>query len=68
MDGLRLVISTGLGWDEILTGFELPVLGTDANWGYYKVNRKPGEFADAIGAVTSALKRALYAARLVCAL
>lgn len=45
--------TTGLGFDEVLTGFELPVLGADTRWGYYKVNRKPGEFADAIGAVTS---------------
>ena len=43
--------TTGLSYDEILTGFELPVLGVGAAWGYYKVNRKPGEFADAIGAV-----------------
>ena len=69
-DGIRTIsldgftvgpFSTGLGWDEILTGFELPILGTDANWGYYKVNRKPGEFADAIGAVTLGVE-----ARAVC--
>ena len=53
--------STKLGQDEILTGFELPILSDDAKWGYYKVNRKPGEFADAIGAVTLTTE-----ARVVC--
>lgn len=43
--------ATGIGYQEILTGVELPTLGADAKWGYYKVNRKPGEFADAIGAI-----------------
>ena len=43
--------TTGLGWDEVLIGFDLPALGPNTKWGYYKVNRKPGEFADAIGAV-----------------
>lgn len=52
LDGFQVgPFATGLGYDEILTGFDLPMLGTDAKWGYYKVNRKPGEFADAIGAV-----------------
>lgn len=52
LDGFQIgPFATGLGYDEILTGFDLPALGGDAKWGYYKVNRKPGEFADAIGAV-----------------
>lgn len=52
LDGFQIgPFATGLGYDEILTGFDLPALGADARWGYYKVNRKPGEFADAIGAV-----------------
>lgn len=53
LDGFTVgPFSTGLGFDEVLTGFELAVLGPGARWGYYKVNRKPGEFADAIGAIT----------------
>ena len=56
LDGFTVgPFTTGLSYDEILTGFELPVLGVGAAWGYYKVNRKPGEFADAIGAVTVGL-------------
>lgn len=52
LDGFQIgPFATGLGYDEILTGFDLPALGGDTKWGYYKVNRKPGEFADAIGAV-----------------
>ena len=42
--------STALGIDEILVAVALPQIGDAAKWGYYKVNRKPGEFADAIGA------------------
>lgn len=52
LDGFQVApFATDLGFEEILTGFALPALGEDAKWGYYKVNRKPGEFADAIGAV-----------------
>ena len=52
LDGFQIgPFATGLGYDEILIGFVLPVLGRDSSTGYYKVNRKPGEFADAIGAV-----------------
>ena len=53
LDGFTLgPFTTSLSWDEVLIGFELPILGAEVKWGYYKVNRKPGEFADAIGAVT----------------
>ena len=52
LDGFQVgPFTTGLGWDEVLIGFDLPALGPNTKWGYYKVNRKPGEFADAIGAV-----------------
>ena len=52
LDGFQTgPFATGLGYDEILVGFDLPALLDDTNTGYYKVNRKPGEFADAIGAV-----------------
>lgn len=43
--------TTGLGFDEILVAIEVPQLEENCWYGYYKVNRKPGEFADAIGAV-----------------
>lgn len=34
---------------ELLTGVSVPKLGPQTRWGYYKINRKTGEFADAIG-------------------
>ncbi len=37
--------------DEVLTGVRVPAFSGEARWGYYKVCRKPGEFADSIGAV-----------------
>ena len=52
LDGFQTgPFATGLGHDEILTAVDLARL--DGPWGYYKVCRKPGEFADAIGAVTA---------------
>lgn len=35
----------------ILAAIEIPTLSAKARWGYYKICRKPGEFAEAIGAV-----------------
>lgn len=43
-------LSTVLADDEIITGVRVPKLSSAAKWSYYKVNRKPGEFAEAIGA------------------
>jgi carbon-monoxide dehydrogenase medium subunit len=37
--------------DEIVTGLRVPKLSAKARWAYYKVCRKPGEFADSIAAV-----------------
>ncbi len=48
---MRGVFETALEADEILEAVRIPRLGPGARWGYYKVNRKPGEFAHAIGAV-----------------
>ncbi len=44
---------TALGHDELLTAILLPRIDAATPWGYYKVCRKPGEFADAIGAVVA---------------
>lgn len=43
--------STVLGDDEILIGVRIPKLSAGARWGHYKFCRKPGEFAEAMGAV-----------------
>ena len=41
---------TAMAADEILTTIRIPRYSGDARWGYYKICRKVGEFADAIGA------------------
>jgi aerobic carbon-monoxide dehydrogenase medium subunit len=43
--------STVLEDDEILLGIRIPKLSPSARWGHYKFCRKPGEFAEAMGAV-----------------
>jgi carbon-monoxide dehydrogenase medium subunit len=43
--------STVLDESEILVALRIPTLSSRARWGHYKVCRKPGEFAEAIGAV-----------------
>ena len=44
-------MQTDLAHDEILTGVRIPRLEPGARWGFHKVCRKTGEFADAIGVV-----------------
>lgn len=52
LDGFQAgPFTTAIGFDELMVAIEVPVLPDSAKFGYYKVNRKPGEFADAIGAV-----------------
>ncbi len=48
-DWMTGAFTTALDADEILTGVRFRRLSPTARWGYYKVNRKPGEFAEAIG-------------------
>jgi carbon-monoxide dehydrogenase medium subunit len=43
--------STALTESEVLVGLRIPRLSARARWGHYKFCRKPGEFAEAIGAV-----------------
>ncbi|MSQ21361.1 MAG: carbon monoxide dehydrogenase [Betaproteobacteria bacterium] len=44
-------LSTVIGADEIVTSIRVPKLSPKARWSYYKFNRKPGEFAEAIAAL-----------------
>ncbi|HSD53679.1 MAG TPA: FAD binding domain-containing protein [Burkholderiales bacterium] len=46
---VRGPLTTALAADEIITGVRVPKLSPRARWGHYKFNRKPGEFAEAIG-------------------
>jgi carbon-monoxide dehydrogenase medium subunit len=48
---LRGAYTTALEPGEMITGVAVPKLSSEARWGYYKICRKAGEFADAIGAV-----------------
>jgi len=48
-EALLGAFTLALGESEILTAVEVPRLGPAARWGYHKINRKTGEFADAIG-------------------
>jgi carbon-monoxide dehydrogenase medium subunit len=48
---LRGAYTTALEPGEMITGVAVPKLSPAARWGYYKICRKAGEFADAIGAV-----------------
>jgi carbon-monoxide dehydrogenase medium subunit len=43
--------TTDLALDEIVVAVDVPVLSAAARWAYCKTCRKPGEFAEAIGAV-----------------
>jgi carbon-monoxide dehydrogenase medium subunit len=45
------VFETVLGHAEILEAIRIPRLSVKARWGYYKISRKTGEFAHALGAV-----------------
>lgn len=40
---------TKLTDNEVIVAIEVPRLSTAAKWAYYKISRKTGEFADAIG-------------------
>lgn len=44
-------LETVLGEGELLEAIRVPALSPSAQWGYYKVCRKTGEYAHAIGAV-----------------
>jgi carbon-monoxide dehydrogenase medium subunit len=45
------VFETVLQPNELVTAIRIPKFSADARWGYYKVNRKTGEFAHTSGAV-----------------
>ncbi|NPT37293.1 FAD binding domain-containing protein [Paraburkholderia xenovorans] len=47
-DWMAGAFTTSLEPDEILTGVRFRRLSANARWSYYKFNRKPGEFAEAI--------------------
>lgn len=44
-------LTTALGPEDLVVGITVPALAANARWGYHKICRKTGEFAEAIGAV-----------------
>lgn len=63
LDGFFLAgFVTALKPGEILRAIRVPRLSASARWGWYKITRKPGEFASAIGAVLSDPSRSLHRA------
>src|ERR1700754_2725267 len=51
--------TTALEPEDMLTGVRIRKLSVTARWSYYKFNRKPGEFAEAIALVIDASAAAL---------
>jgi aerobic carbon-monoxide dehydrogenase medium subunit len=58
-DWMAGAFTTALREDEILTTVRIPRLSPTARWSYYKVNRKTGEFAEAIAAIIDDPARAV---------
>lgn len=54
------VFETAIRADEILTTVRVPRLSDDARFGYHKICRKTGEFAEAIGAVLRDPARGIF--------
>jgi aerobic carbon-monoxide dehydrogenase medium subunit len=50
-DWMSGAFTTALRDDEILTAVRIPILSPAVRWSYYKVNRKAGEFAEAVAAI-----------------
>lgn len=46
-DFMRGAYTTVLEADEVIAAISVPRMGARARWGYYKICRKPGEFAEA---------------------
>ncbi|MBU0723952.1 MAG: FAD binding domain-containing protein [Alphaproteobacteria bacterium] len=60
LGGFTTVLEAG----DLITGVSVPRLSPSARWAYYKICRKTGEFAKAIGAVVSDPDRGVF--RIVC--
>src|SRR5262249_3893302 len=51
-----------LAADELITAIRIPKFSPRARFGFHKICRKAGEFADAIGVVAHDLERAYFSA------
>ncbi|MBX9590564.1 MAG: FAD binding domain-containing protein [Hyphomonadaceae bacterium] len=59
---VRGAMETELGADELITGIRIRKLSSRARFGYHKICRKTGEFAEAIGVVVDDPERAYFCA------
>jgi carbon-monoxide dehydrogenase medium subunit len=59
---MRGAFETDINSGEILQAIRIPKVSSRARWGYYKVCRKVGEFALAIGAIYSDSERGAFRA------
>jgi aerobic carbon-monoxide dehydrogenase medium subunit len=50
---MRGALETELGADELIVGIRIPRFSSSARFGFHKICRKAGEFADAIGVVVA---------------
>ncbi len=60
-DWMQAAFTTSLTEAEILLSVRIPRLSSHARRSYYKINRKPGEFADAIAGFVEDPVRQVYA-------
>jgi aerobic carbon-monoxide dehydrogenase medium subunit len=61
---MRGAMESEVGADELITGIRLPRFSARARYGFHKICRKAGEFADAIGVVVADPERDYF--RAVC--
>ena len=57
---VRGAMQTELGAGELIVGVHIPKFSRQARFGYHKICRKAGEFADAIGAVVHDPERGVH--------
>jgi len=55
-------LENALRFDELLEAIRVPAHSSSAQWGYYKVSRKTGEYAQAIGVVLFDRPRGVFRA------
>jgi carbon-monoxide dehydrogenase medium subunit len=57
---VRGAMDTDLGHDEVIAGIRIPRFSKEARFGYHKICRKTGEFAEAIGVAVHEPARNLF--------
>ncbi|MCW2573498.1 MAG: cutM 1 [Frankiales bacterium] len=55
------LMTTSLKSDEMIVGARLPLLSSDAKWGFYEFSRRPGDYAIAMSLVSYTMRDGLIA-------